>query len=173
MICSSVCLLREGGRLPDEGSGSAARLLRLLSRALGPSTYIKPDRERVRDGAASNGADGRSPVGEDRQAHGLQTGQRRGKNTATIEGRKSVAQSRPRRQIPKWPSRSSKCRHTTPPDRSRHPISCIAHDSSEPLLRNPIIGMAKYCARAAIGHAAATPRPAMNSRLFIRSPRRP
>jgi hypothetical protein len=30
---------RQGGRLPDEGSGSDARLLRLLSRALGPSTY--------------------------------------------------------------------------------------------------------------------------------------
>jgi putative transposase len=35
------------------------------------------------------------------KAHGLQTGQRRCKNMATIEGRKSVAQSRPRRQIPK------------------------------------------------------------------------
>jgi hypothetical protein len=45
-----------GGRLPDEGSGSAARLLRLPSRALGPSTYIKSDRERVRDGAASSRA---------------------------------------------------------------------------------------------------------------------
>ena len=64
-------------------------------------TDIKSDRERVRDGAASNGADEGSPVGEDRQAHGLQTGQRRCKNMATIEGRKSVAQSRPRRQIPK------------------------------------------------------------------------
>ena len=56
-----------GGRLPDEGSGSAARLLRLPSRALGPSTYIKPDRERVRDGAPSNRADKGSPVGQDRQ----------------------------------------------------------------------------------------------------------
>ena len=31
-----------GGRLPDEGSGSAARLLRLPSRALGPSTTSNP-----------------------------------------------------------------------------------------------------------------------------------
>jgi transposase-like protein len=93
--------VRQGGRLPDEGSGSAARLLRLPSRALGPSTYIKPDRERVRDGAASNRADKGSPVGQDRQAHGVQTGQCRCENVATIEGRKSVAQSRPRRQIPK------------------------------------------------------------------------
>ena len=37
-------------------SRSAARLLRLPSRALGPSTYIKSDRERVRDGAASSRA---------------------------------------------------------------------------------------------------------------------
>jgi Transposase, Mutator family len=89
-------------------------------------TYIKPDRERVRDGAASNRADKGSPVGQDRQAHGVQTGQCRCENVATIEGRKSVAQSRPRRQIPKTASRSSKCRLTTPPDRSRHPISRIA-----------------------------------------------
>ncbi len=78
-----------------------ARLLRLPRRALGSSEDIESDRERVRDGAASNGAHEGSPVGEDRQAHGVQTGQRRCKNMATIEGRKSVAQSRPRRQIPK------------------------------------------------------------------------
>ena len=43
----------------------------------------------------------RDPVGEDCQAYGVQTRQRRRKNMATIEGRKSVAESRPRRQIPK------------------------------------------------------------------------
>jgi hypothetical protein len=53
-------------------SGSAARLLRLPRRALGPSAYITPDRERVRDGAASNSTDKGSPVGEDRQTHGVQ-----------------------------------------------------------------------------------------------------
>ena len=42
-----------------------------------------------------------SLVGQDRQADGVQTGQCRCENVATIEGRKSVAQSRPRRQIPK------------------------------------------------------------------------
>jgi hypothetical protein len=93
--------VRQGGRLPDEGSGSAARLLRLPRRALGPSAYIKPDRERVCDGASSHREDKGSPLGEDRQAHGLQTCQRRCENMATIKGRKSVAQSRPRRQIPK------------------------------------------------------------------------
>ena len=37
----------------------------------------------------------RSPVGEDCQAYGVQTRQRRRKNMATIEGRKSVAENRP------------------------------------------------------------------------------
>src|SRR5262249_6328826 len=70
-------------------------------RALGSSAHVKPNRERVRDGASSNREDERSPVGEDSQAYGVQTRQRRRKNMATIEGRKSVAESRPRHQIPK------------------------------------------------------------------------
>jgi hypothetical protein len=45
---------------------------------------------------------------------------------ATIEGRKLVAESRPRRQIPKLHRGHQKCRLSTPPDRSRHPISRIA-----------------------------------------------
>ena len=49
--------VRQGDRLPDEGSRSASRLLRLPRRALGPSAYVKPDRERVRHGAASNRED--------------------------------------------------------------------------------------------------------------------
>ena len=64
--------------------------------------HIKPDRERVRDGASSNRADKRRAIGEDRQAHGVQTRQRRRENMAAIEGRKSVAKSHPRHQIPKW-----------------------------------------------------------------------
>ena len=53
--------VRQGGRLPDEGSRSdAARLLRLPSRALGHQIRSK----RVCDGAASNRADKGSPVGE-------------------------------------------------------------------------------------------------------------
>ena len=60
----------------------------------------QPDRKRVRDGASSNCEDERSPVGEDGQAYGVQTCQRRRENMATIEGLKSVAESRPRHQIP-------------------------------------------------------------------------
>jgi hypothetical protein len=78
---------------------------------------------------ASARADQGSPVSEDSQAHSVQTHQRRCENTATIEGRKSVAQSCPRRQIP-TASRSSKCRLTTPPDRPRHPTSRIASAST-------------------------------------------
>jgi putative transposase len=63
--------VRQGGRLPDEGSGSATRLLRLPRRALGPSAYIKPDRECVRDGASSHRADKGRAIGKDRQIYGV------------------------------------------------------------------------------------------------------
>ena len=58
-------------------------------------------------------------VGEDRQAHGVQTGQCRCENVATIEGRNCPSNS-------KTASTSSKCRLTRSPDRSRHRIACIA-----------------------------------------------
>ena len=87
--------------LPDEGPRGSARLLRLPRRALGPSAHLKPDRERVRDRASSNRADEGIAVGEDRQAHGVQARHRRRENLAPIEGRKPVAEGRPRRQIPK------------------------------------------------------------------------
>src|SRR6516225_181330 len=44
--------------------------------------------------------------------------------------------------------------------------------SSEPLLRYPITGTDDPCARAANGHAAALPSPAMNSRRRIYEPPR-
>ena len=66
-----------------------------------------------------------SPVGEDCQAYGVQTRQRRRKNMATIERRNQFRKSS-KASNSKTASRSSKCRHTTPPDRSRHPISRIA-----------------------------------------------
>ena len=78
--------VRQGGRLPDQGPGSSACLLRLPGRALGPFAHLKPDRERVCDGASSNRADQGSPVSKDRQAHGVQTRQRRRENVAAIKG---------------------------------------------------------------------------------------
>src|SRR5262249_23819637 len=63
---------------------------------------VNPDRRGICDGASWNRADQGSSVGQDRQAHGVQTRQRRRKNMAAIKGRKPVAESRPGRQIPKW-----------------------------------------------------------------------
>jgi hypothetical protein len=53
--------------------------------------------------AAKGGEDARRLIasGGDSQAYRVQTRQRRRKNMATIEWRKSVAESRPRHQIPK------------------------------------------------------------------------
>src|SRR6267143_1180872 len=63
-----------------------AALLGKAAPNLGPSAHVKPDRERVCDGASSNRADQGSPVGQDRQAHGVQTRQRCRKNMAAIKG---------------------------------------------------------------------------------------
>jgi putative transposase len=56
----------------------------------------------------------------------FQTGQCCCEDVATIEGRKSVAKSRPRRQIPKRHRGHQNAGSTMPPDRSRHPISRIS-----------------------------------------------
>jgi hypothetical protein len=44
-----------------------------------------------------------------------------------LKGENQLPKSRPRSQISKRASRSSKCRLTTSPDRPRYPISLIAH----------------------------------------------
>ena len=92
--------IRQGSHLPDQGPRSPARLLRLPRRTLGPPAHIESDRECLRHRAASNRADERIAVDKDRQAHGVQARLRRRKNMASVEGRKPVAQGRPRRQIP-------------------------------------------------------------------------
>ena len=74
--------IREGGHLPDQGPRRAADLLRLSSRALGPSADVEPNRERVRHGAASDGAcQGRAVPGH-RPADGVQAGYGCGQNLA-------------------------------------------------------------------------------------------
>ena len=93
--------VRQSSRLPNQGSRGPARLLRLSSRALGPPAHLEPDRERLCHRAPSNRANERIAIAKDCKAHGLQTRLRGGKDLATIEGRESVAQGRPRRQIPK------------------------------------------------------------------------
>jgi Transposase, Mutator family len=94
--------IREGCHLRDKGPGSSARFLRLPGRALGPSTHVKPDRERVRDSSSSDGAHEGIAVGDDRQVDGVQARHRRRENLAAIKRRKPVAESRSRRQIPEW-----------------------------------------------------------------------
>jgi putative transposase len=87
--------------LPDQGSGGAAGVLRLLSRALGPPAQLELDRERVRHGAASDCADQRGALGHDRQADGVQAGDGGVQNLAPAEGRKPVAEGRGRRHLPR------------------------------------------------------------------------
>ena len=91
--------VRQGGRMPDQGSRRAAGLLRLPCRALGSLAHDQPHRKRVRDGAAQNGADERLAVVNDRQADGVQAGHRRIKNLAAAQRHKSVAEGHRRCQI--------------------------------------------------------------------------
>jgi hypothetical protein len=56
--------IRKGGRVLGQGPRRAARVLRLPGRALGPPAHREPDRERVRHGAAPDGAhQGRAVAG--------------------------------------------------------------------------------------------------------------
>ncbi len=63
------------------------------------SADVEPDRERVRHGPTSDGADQGRAVPGHRPADGVQAGHRRRENLAPAEGRKSVAQSRPGRHV--------------------------------------------------------------------------
>src|SRR5208282_1951459 len=46
--------IRQGRRMPDQGSSDAADVLRLSRRSLGPFANLESDRERVRDGETSH-----------------------------------------------------------------------------------------------------------------------
>ena len=88
-----TCLTKDRDALLD--------LLRLPRGALGSSAHVKPDRERVRDGASSNGADqGRVVAGRPPSSWCSSLSSQQQKPGA-IEGRKPVAEGRPRRHIPK------------------------------------------------------------------------
>ncbi len=91
--------IRQGGHMPDQGPRGAAGLLRLPGRALGSPAHVEPDRERLRHRPASNRADQGCAVAKHRPAHGLQARHRRLENLASAEGRKPVAEGRPRRQV--------------------------------------------------------------------------
>ena len=94
--------ISQGGRMPDEGSRRAAGLLRLPGRALGSPAHGEPDRERLRNRPASDGAHQGRPVAQHRTPHGLQARHRRVEDLAAPEGRKSLADGRRRRQVHRW-----------------------------------------------------------------------
>ena len=91
--------VREGGHLPDQGPRRPADLLRLPGRALGSPTNVQPDRERVRHGEASDGADQGRAVAGHGPAHGVQARHGRSQDIASAEGREPVAQSGPGRHV--------------------------------------------------------------------------
>jgi transposase-like protein len=90
----------EGGGVPGQGPRRAADLLRLPGRALGPPAHREPDRERVRHGAAPDGAHEGVAVAGHRPADGLQARHGRGQDLAQAEGREPVAQGHPGRHPP-------------------------------------------------------------------------
>src|SRR4030081_2976327 len=94
--------IRQGGRVPDQGSRSIACALRVPCRALGSPTHDESHRKRVCDGQAQDGAHERLVVANDRQADGLQAALRGIKDLAAPQGHKSVAEDHRRCQIRKW-----------------------------------------------------------------------
>ena len=72
----------EGGHLPDQGPGGAARVLRLPGRALAAHPNHQPHRERVRDGPASHRSQQGLPLPPDGAGDGLQAGDCRQQNLA-------------------------------------------------------------------------------------------
>ena len=69
-------------------------------RALGPLAHVQPGRERVRHGAAPDGAHQGCAVPRHRSPDGVQAGHGGRQDLASAEGREPVAQSSPRRHIP-------------------------------------------------------------------------
>ena len=94
-------------RMPDQGSSDAADVLRPSRRSLGSLANLEPDRERVRNGEASHRPhEGRTVAGHG-APHGVQTGDGRVQDLATIAGSKPVAQSRQRYKVQR---RNRSCR---------------------------------------------------------------
>ena len=93
--------IRQGGRVSDQGSRSAAGLLRIPRRALGSLADNESHRKRVRYRPPQDGAHQRLAVANDRQIDGVQAGHRRINNMATTQRYKSLAQGHRRCQIPR------------------------------------------------------------------------
>ena len=91
--------IRQGRRIPDQGSADTADILRPSRRSLGPLANLEPDRERVRDGEASHRPHERRAVAGHRASHGVQTGDGRVQDLAAFERSKPVAESRQRYKV--------------------------------------------------------------------------
>ncbi len=78
--------VRPRRRLPDQRPGSAAGVLRHARRALGPPSDDQSYRERVRHGAASDGADQGRTLADHRQADGVQARDGSVEDLAAAEG---------------------------------------------------------------------------------------
>ena len=78
--------VRESGRLPDERPEALLAFFDFPAEHWDHLRTSNPIESVFRDGASSNRANKGSPVGEDRQTHGVQTGRRRRENLAAIEG---------------------------------------------------------------------------------------
>src|ERR1700685_3670772 len=99
--------IRQGRRMPDQGSSNVADVLRPSRRSLGPLANFKPDRERVRDRKAPHRPHKGRAVAGHRASHGVQTGDGRVHDLATIARSKPVAESRQRYKIQR---RNRSCR---------------------------------------------------------------
>ena len=99
--------IRQGSRMPDQGSSDAADVLRPSRRSLGPLANLEPDRERVRDGEAPHRPHQGRAVAGHRASHGVQTGDGRVQDLATIARSKPVAESRQRYKVQR---RNRSCR---------------------------------------------------------------
>ena len=84
--------VRQGGRMPDQGSRRAARLLRLPRRALEALAHDQSDREHLRDRPPSNDKIERMPLEQDRACHDLQARTVRREELASPARSQPVAQ---------------------------------------------------------------------------------
>ena len=91
--------IRQGRRMPDQGSSDAADVLRLSRRSLGPFANLESDRERVRDGETSHRPHEGRAVARHRAPHGVQTGDGGVEDLAAIARSEPVAESHRRCKI--------------------------------------------------------------------------
>jgi transposase-like protein len=110
--------IREGRRLPDQGSQRPLGVLRLPGRALAALANDQSDREHVRDSPAQDDPIEGLSVEQDRACHGVQVGRNRAEKLAAPARLQSVAKSHPRGEVHRRNRgrqiASSSCRLTPP-----------------------------------------------------------